>query len=540
MAETPDIRILVGNLGDADKSGASANLIRRNLETALGESGVKVKIVPDLSGLSNSDGISSMSKRTSALTSNAKYAETQLASLSVKWDSLQRRVESFKSADLKSTALTELQRQYDALEKEITEYGQKDSEITAQEQANIQIRIAALNQLASEYAKLDAIQDKTASYVATQKYKASSIMSGFGSADTDQAQQAAQIQAELNQRLDEYAARKTEITEQEKLWVNEQISAIQRLYSEHEKLISNVDKVVATQKRQLASLNQYLTTVNPKALTEFAGQISNLRSLLSIDTPEAAQAASTAMTKLKAEIKAAGYEGGNAITYIQGKMQTFATYLVSSAITMGAVNGVKTMIQNVKDLDASLTDLRIVTGATREETQELLKTYNQMAQQLGSTTANVSTGAVDWLRQGYNEEDARELLTQSMTLSIVGAMDSADATDALTAALKGYQLQVEEASDVVDKFFKVDMSAATSSSAMATALAKTAANAKLAGLSLDDVIGQLAVVNETLKEAGESTGTFYNTMLSRIGALKSGRLSDPETDEDLNTWGIAA
>lgn len=28
--------------------------------------------------------------------------------------------------------------------------------------------------------------------------------------------------------------------------------------------------------------------------------------------------------------------------------------------------------------------------------------------------------------------------------------------------------------------------------------------------------------------------TFYNTMLSRIGAIKSGRLSDPETDEDLS------
>lgn len=41
---------------------------------------------------------------------------------------------------------------------------------------------------------------------------------------------------------------------------------------------------------------------------------------------------------------------------------------------------------------------------------------------------------------------------------------------------------------------------------MALALAKTAANAKLAGLSLDDVIGQLAVVNEVMKEDGTSTG----------------------------------
>lgn len=101
-------------------------------------------------------------------------------------------------------------------------------------------------------------------------------------------------------------------------------------------------------------------------------------------------------------------------------------------------------------------------------------------------------------------------------------------------SIQRYQLAVSEASDVVDKFFTVDMAAATSSSNLATALAKTAANAKLAGLSLNDVIGQLAVVNETMKESGEESGTFYNTMLSRMAALKSGRLSDPETSDDLS------
>lgn len=269
---------------------------------------------------------------------------------------------------------------------------------------------------------------------------------------------------------------------------------------------AKAEKAISSMRLQLARFNEYLTTVDPKALTQFAGQINNVRALLGSNVPTNAQKATAAINKLKAEIKSAGYEGGNAITYIQGKMKTFATYLVSSAMTMGFVNGVKTMIENVKDLDAALTDLRIVTGGTREETQELLETYNQMAQQLGTTTTSVAAGAVDWLRQGYSEEDARELLKQSMTLSIVGDMDSVQATDSLTSAMKGYKLAVEEASDVVDKFFTVDMAAATSSEDLALALAKTAANAKLAGLSLDDVIGQLAVVNEIMKEDGTSTG----------------------------------
>lgn len=294
------------------------------------------------------------------------------------------------------------------------------------------------------------------------------------------------------------------------------------------------EKTISAMQLKLARFNEYLKTINPKGLSQFSGEITHIKNLLGSGDPLNAKKATSAIDRLKAEIKDAGYEGGNAITYLQAKVKTFATYLVSSTITMGFVNGIHTMIENVKNLDEALTDLRIVTGNTREETEALLKTYNQMAQKLGTTTVSVASGATDWLRQGYTGEEAEELLTQSMTLSIVGNMDAEEATTSLTAALKGLQLQTEDASAVVDKFFAVDMAAATSAENLALALSKTAANAKLAGMSLDDVIGQLAVVNEVMQEDGSSTGTFYNTMLARIGAIKSGRLSDPETGEDLS------
>lgn len=113
-----------------------------------------------------------------------------------------------------------------------------------------------------------------------------------------------------------------------------------------------------------------------------------------------------------------------------------------------------------------------------------------------------------------------------MILSITGFIDSSEAATALTAAMKGYHVSVNDALGIVDKFVATDQVAATSAGDLAIALSKTAANAKLAGLSLDEVIGQLAVVNEVMQEAPESTGTFYNTMLSRMGMIKAGRLED--------------
>ena len=294
------------------------------------------------------------------------------------------------------------------------------------------------------------------------------------------------------------------------------------------------NKALADGSLALSRFNSYLQTVNPKGLTQFSTQIASIRGMLSSSDPLKMKAAVAETNELKAAMKSAGYEGGNVFTYLGSKIKTFATYLASSVLTMGVINGVRNIISTVKELDGALTDLRIVTGGTKAETQELLAVYNQMAQELGSTTQSVASAAVNWQRQGYSLADTNKLLKDSMVLSIVGAMDSAEATTALTAALKGYKLEVDDASSVVDKFFAVDMNAATSSSKMAIALSKTAANAKLAELSLDDVIGQLAQVNSVMQEGGEQTGTFYNTMLSRMANIKAGRLEDPEDGESLS------
>lgn len=342
----------------------------------------------------------------------------------------------------------------------------------------------------------------------------------------------------LCRQVDSFGRAQENIPSGEWKSLGSEISALQRRMEDYQKTSQKAqlthNKVIASGALELSQFNRYLTTLNPKVLGQYSGAIENIRQLFRSDMPDDIAKAKIAVTEFKAEMKSAGHEGGNIFTYMEGKIKSFATYLASAMLTNLAVNGVRNVISTVKELDESLTDLRIVTGGTRQETQDLLKTYNALAQQLGATTANTASGALDWLRQGYSQKDTNELLKQSMTLSIVGDMEAAESTNALTAALKGYKLEVEDASDVVDKYFAVDMAAATSSSDMATALAKTAANAKLAGLSLNDVIGQLAVTNETMKESGEETGTFYNTMLSRIGALKSGRLSDPETEEDLS------
>ena len=383
---------------------------------------------------------------------------------------------------------------------------------------SIDQRIKDVQKFAEEVKKANSEQAKA--LTANERYRADKLqqVSPYkqlfdDNAGTEQAEKYRAAYAALEQTLDRIAQQSDKATAKQKRDISQQISNIQKLHSELKKVLAAEETAqqkqpdIASQSKAMqSSLNQYLMTVSPAALTKFAAQIETINRLLEDKTPESMKAATNAIRDLKTAIKDAGYEGGNFFTYLSGKIKTFATYLMSTYVTNAVIGSVRNMKDNVVTLDGAITDLMIVTGKTRNETEQLMKTYNQMARQLGTTTANVASGSLDWLRQGYNEADTANLLRQSMTLSVVGNMDATEATTALTAALKGYRLEVENASDVVDKFFAVDMKAATSASNLAAALAKTAANAKLAGISLDTVVGQLAVTNEIMQESGEETG----------------------------------
>jgi TP901 family phage tail tape measure protein len=110
-----------------------------------------------------------------------------------------------------------------------------------------------------------------------------------------------------------------------------------------------------------------------------------------------------------------------------------------------------------------------------------LKGYNQIASEMGRTTTDVLSAANDWLRAGYDIETANNLIRESMKLSTLGMMESADATKALISASKGWKLTAEEVGQVTDELTKLDMAAATSAGDLATAMAKANATASLAG-----------------------------------------------------------
>lgn len=240
------------------------------------------------------------------------------------------------------------------------------------------------------------------------------------------------------------------------------------------------------------------------------------------------------LRKVQTNLNKTGAIGESVWTKLGKAITNHAFEKVALAVLTTAIRAIRQVYQNVIELDGAVTNLQIATGKTREETKELITTYAKLAQQLGATVTEVAEAADTWLRQGYSIAETNDLITYTMMLSKLGQLDSAEAAKALTSAMKGYKVEVEDAMAIVDKFTAVDMEAAISAGDIATAMAETATSADIAGVSMDKLIGYIATVGEVTQDGAESIGTFYKTMFARMGSISAGNFTDAETGESFN------
>ena len=224
-----------------------------------------------------------------------------------------------------------------------------------------------------------------------------------------------------------------------------------------------MDKQSLSYNKVIARITEYQAKFKDtlKNTPQLAAQLEELNRQLAGGTFKGTEAdAQNKFIALTNQIRQAGGEAetlGQKIRRIFGEKLGYG--IIASAAMM-ARQAVRQVYTNVVELDKAVVDLQIATGKNREETKELVDTYSDLGRELGATTSEVAQASDSWLRQGYSIEQVNELTRNSIMLAKLGQMESADATTALTSALRGYELQAEDVGSVTDKLVAVDMTAA--------------------------------------------------------------------------------
>mgnify|MGYP002768663171 CR=1 FL=1 len=238
------------------------------------------------------------------------------------------------------------------------------------------------------------------------------------------------------------------------------------------------------------------------------------------------------------KVKVAAKDRGNRTIFdviksdIQRATMRITDFGLAAKVLNTARKEIQQVYQNILKLDEAMTNLRIVTGSNTEQAKSMMNTYNDLAMQLGTTTQAVASSAAEWLRQGYSVSEANELIKSSTYLSRLGFMDMNQSVTALTSVMKGFRIEAADSMDIVDKLTQLDAKYATTAGDIATALSRTSAVAREAGLDLDQTAAALTTMIDVSQQDASSVGNAFRTILARYGNVKASAFTSLVGDSD--------
>lgn len=152
-----------------------------------------------------------------------------------------------------------------------------------------------------------------------------------------------------------------------------------------------------------------------------------------------------------------GVETENIFTKIWERVGFNFRSMVASQGMMLLMSSFRDLYNNVKELDAAMTELKKVTDGTANTYIRFLDNASERAQKLGASLVDVVSSTADFARLGYGLEDA-STLSDAATIYLnvgddVNSID--DATKSIISTMQGFGIEAKNVMTIVDKFNEV-------------------------------------------------------------------------------------
>lgn len=256
-----------------------------------------------------------------------------------------------------------------------------------------------------------------------------------------------------------------------------------------------------------------------------------------IHVPEVDSSGLAQMQQALNGVNAAGIRGQSVFQSLGGSFrEAFSAYSLANMMQDGLykiVDAGKKAVSTVKEFDDLKTNLAMVTGKDKAYTEDLMQSYNELGQEIGSITSDVAESANTWLRQGRSMADTNQLIKDSMVLSKDAQMSSENAAQVLTSTLNGFKLGADQASRINDILTSIDLKSASDAGGIGTSLQKVASQANNVGMSLEKTAAIIATIKDVTQGSDETIGTSLKSILSRMNNIKAGKFVD-DNGEALN------
>ena len=233
------------------------------------------------------------------------------------------------------------------------------------------------------------------------------------------------------------------------------------------------------------------------------------------------------------------------ITRVNARLAEMGTTLkntvrwqLSSSILHGFIGSVQAAYGYAQDLNQSLNNIRIVTGASVGEMAAFAEKANYAAKALSTTTTSYTDAALIYYQQGIRDQEEIAGRTKTtIKLANVSRQSAEEVSQQMTAIWNNFYDGSKSLEYYADAITALGASTASSSAEIAAGLEKFAAIADTVGLSYEYATAAMATITAQTRQSADTVGTGLRTLFSRLEGLKLGETL--EDGVDLNKYSKA-
>ena len=270
--------------------------------------------------------------------------------------------------------------------------------------------------------------------------------------------------------------------------------------------ISKFSQSLATSKMTLQDYGNQLNSLGPK------GQRAFMQLAQSIATAE------VPIKKTNSLMKDLAITMGNTIKW-----------QLSSGLMHGFIGALKTSYGYAQDLDASLNNIRIVTGQSTDQMAKFALEANKAAKALSTTTNDFTKASLIYYQQGLNDAQVKARTEITTKMANVTKETAQEVSDYMTAIWNNFDDGSKSLEYYADVMTALGAATASSTDEIATGLEKFAAVAETVGLSYEYATSALATITAETRQNADIVGNALKTLFSRIQGLNLGETLDDGT-----------
>ena len=302
--------------------------------------------------------------------------------------------------------------------------------------------------------------------------------------------------------------------------------ALEKLKSQ----LAGIDGIDVNTINSIEDLDKILQELGSDAASEASEKIKQLFNIL-----EQGQSSTDGMQEDLRAVNQSFEEMIEQQSGIDNLKRSLASFFSISGLISVFRRAVNDAFQTVKELDAVMTQTAVVTEFDVGDMWSQLPTYTDMANELGATIQGSYETLTLFYQQGLKTNQAMQLGAETMKMARIANLDYATATDYMTAALRGFNMELNEASAtrVNDVYSKLAAVTASDTREISIAMTKTASIANNANMELETTAALLSQIIETTREAPETAGTAMKTIIARFQELKKAPNEIGEVDGEV-------